>query len=115
MVKSAETNCESTEDLLARIEECNNQKDLTDSRVLSMDVKALYPSIDIDFATEIAGELLKESNIIFENVNAQELGLFLSLFECEGKIPLQDGVKEFCPKLKYNRRRPTITGSGCYK
>ena len=78
-----------------------------------MDVKALYPSIDIEFATEKAGEFLVESNVKFENINTEELGLFLSLIELETKRPLPCDVKEFCPKRKHNRRGPTIRGSGC--
>ena len=113
IVESAKTTCDSTEDLLAKIKQCNDHQDLSNCYVGSMDVKALYPSIDVEFATEKAGEFLMESNVKFENINTEELGLFLSLIELETKRPLPCDVKEFCPKRKHNRRGPTITGSGC--
>ena len=44
--------CDSTEDMLYRIRHCNENEDLSDCILGSMDVEALYPSIDIDFAVE---------------------------------------------------------------
>ncbi|CAI9737557.1 dynein regulatory complex subunit 6-like isoform X6 [Octopus vulgaris] len=46
--------CDSTEDLLSRISDCNKTCDLTGCIVGSMDVVSLYPSIDVDFAVENA-------------------------------------------------------------
>ena len=40
----------------------------------SMDVKALYPSIDIDFSVDECVELLLESEIDFKDLDTAELG-----------------------------------------
>ena len=43
--------CDSTEDMLAAIQEANESGKVKPSSVIgSMDVKALYPSLDLDFA-----------------------------------------------------------------
>ena len=44
--------CDSTADMLARVEKCNEEKDLKNCIIGSFDVEALYPSIDVDFAVE---------------------------------------------------------------
>ena len=41
--------CSSTEDMLSRVRKVNEEIDLKNCVIGSMDVKALYPSIDIDF------------------------------------------------------------------
>ena len=74
IIEQAEEVCESTEDMLSRIQHCNETEMLSSSVVGSMDVKALYPSIDIDFAVEKCVELMQESNVKFNNVHVDELG-----------------------------------------
>ena len=44
-----------------------------------MDVVALYPSIDVDFAVDRCMELVQEDNMVFDNVDIDELGLFLAI------------------------------------
>ena len=76
-----------------------------------MDVKALYPSIDIDFAVEKCVEMIKKSEVKFEKVNTDELGLYLSLtINVEERRKL--GIEDFCPKGKRTGKNPTITGCG---
>ncbi|CAI9737260.1 Hypothetical predicted protein [Octopus vulgaris] len=62
--------CDSTEDLLSRISDCNKTCDLTGCIVGSMDVVSLYPSIDVDFAVE------KLSLVDCHNITT------MSLFNC---------------------------------
>ena len=50
LIKRAPEICDSAEDLLSRIKSCNESKDLQTSIIGSMDVAALYPSIDVDFS-----------------------------------------------------------------
>ncbi|CAI9732667.1 Hypothetical predicted protein [Octopus vulgaris] len=66
--------CDSMEDLLSRINDCNNTCDLTGCMVGSMDVVSLYPSIDVDFAVEVCVEMINESKVEFCNVNAMSTG-----------------------------------------
>ena len=50
LIQNSPECCNSTEDLLSKIYQVNEEEDLTNCVIGSMDVKALYPSIDIDFA-----------------------------------------------------------------
>ena len=44
----------------------------------SMDVEALYPSIDVDFTVEKVYKGLHDSDINIEGIDYMELGLYLS-------------------------------------
>ena len=78
----------------------------------SMDVEALYPSIDIDFSVDICGDLLLESDITFEKVDYKEVGLFLSLTMTK-EDRVKRNIDHFCPtKSKPKGRKPTLTASG---
>ena len=107
-IKSAPTTCESTEDLLSRIHDANARQNLDKAIIGSMDVKALYPSIDVDFAVDKCMEIVQDSNTEFENVDTDELGLFISLTVTE--IP--DDIKNLCPTRSKAKGKPTITGTG---
>ena len=77
-----------------------------------MDVKALYPSIDVDFAVEKVGQLILESDMKFTNINTKELGLLIALIEIEENIAIPEELIDFCPKRKRKGGRPKITGAG---
>ena len=62
-------------------------------------IKALYPSIDIDFAAEKCVEIIIESSVQFENVNTMELGLYLSLTMSVEDLREQN-ILEFCARRK---------------
>ena len=76
-----------------------------------MDVKALYPSIDIDFATEKCVEMIIESDTSFQNINTDELGLYLALTVDKDELTRADLAK-YSAKRKRTGKRPTITGCG---
>ena len=49
-----ETICDSTEDMIAAIKNTNEKRKLNENSVIgSMDVKALYPSLDINFTIDV--------------------------------------------------------------
>ena len=79
----------------------------------SADVKALYPSIDIDFTCEKVAEMYMSSNVnVDENsVDKKELGLYLALNRTPTQ--LQDlGIQKYCPTRRSKRGRPpNMTGS----
>ena len=103
--------CDSTDDMLSRVERCNEQ-DLTNCIVDSMDVDALYPSIDIEFAVEKCMELLIKSGIQFKNVDTGELGLFLMYNDSEENLQ-RAGLLQHCPQRKNKLgRTPLFTASG---
>ena len=65
-----DTICDSTEDMVAAIQKANIEHIDNDEKVVgSMDVKALYPSLDIGFTTEIVCEEFFNSDVKIENVN----------------------------------------------
>ena len=54
MYAGEKTVCASTEELIAEVERLNNEG-VDDLDIIgSMDVEALYPSLDIDFTTELS-------------------------------------------------------------
>ena len=108
-----ETVCSSTEELLAEVERLNREGGLDDQDIIgSMDVEALYPSIDIDFTIDKVCELLLNSNVEFEGINYKELGLYLSLVKTDEDLQRM-GLHTVCPKRKHRRGpRHKITGCG---
>ena len=59
VIQQAKYPCNSTEDMLSRVKRVNETVDLNNCIIGSMDVKALYPSIDIDFAVEKCVEMIQ--------------------------------------------------------
>ena len=106
------TICSSTEELIAEVERVNDEG-LDELDVIgSMDVEALYPSLDIDFTIEKVCELLYESSVEYKGLNVKELGLYLSLV-MDDEEQMDKGVREGCPTRRHRRGpRPNITGCG---
>ena len=74
------TECRSTEDMIAKIEEKVNSREETDSLVPgSMDVDALYPSLLAGPTADIVAEAIKDSELKMEGVDWEEAGKYLSL------------------------------------
>ena len=79
----------------------------------STDVKALYPSIDIDFACEKVAEMFMTSDVDIDEVSVdkRELGLYLALNRTPTQLQAL-GIQRYCPTRKSRRGRPpNITGS----
>ena len=91
--------------------EVNKNENITDCIIGSMDVEALYPSIDIDFSVDRCVELIYESGVEFINIDVDELGLYLSLCLTKEEL-IKYGIEHFCPTRKHKGKKPTITGSG---
>ena len=114
LIKESVDVCESTEDLLSRIRECNQQQNLDKCIVGSMDVKALYPSIDIKFSVEKCEQMLCESSIEFRHIDINELGLFLSLTTSKEELETKN-IYNYCPTRNSKGRAPTLVSSGTSK
>ena len=97
--------------MLGRVRKVNREVDLSNCIIGSMDVKALYPSINIGFAVQKCVEMIKKSNVKFEKIDTAELGLYLSLTKSTEEIKRLK-LESFCPKRKRRGRNPTITGCG---
>ena len=70
--------CISTEDMMAGIKKANDElTNNVDNDVIvgSADVKALYPSLDVDFTVDKVCEVFYGSEVRVEGVNVEELGL----------------------------------------
>ena len=107
------TLCDSTEDMLAAIREVNYSGKVTSNSVIgSLDVKALYPSLELDFTIDVVCNEFYAPNVTIQKVDYEELGLYLSLNR-DGEYLKRVGLRDYCPRRK-NRvgAPPKITGSG---
>ena len=66
----------------------------------SLDVKALYPSLDIDATAEIVIEMFVESEFQVEGIDYSELGLYLAINSMRPELN-EINIAEFCPTRKY--------------
>ena len=107
------TVCASTEELLAEVDIINNEESIDNSYIVgSIDVEALYPSLDIEFTVDKVCEMLYDSEVRIEGVDYKELGLYLSLTKTDAELQ-EMGVAPACPKRRARRGpRPNITGCG---
>ena len=111
--QECETVCQSSEELLAAVRELNESGKLDERcTVGSADVKALYPSLDIDFTSEKVAEMFVESAVsVNENsVDKKELGLYLALNRTPGELQ-ELGLQQYCQKRKFKKGKPVITGA----
>ena len=109
---SERTVCASTEELLAEVNRLNEEGIDSTYIVGSMDVEALYPSLDIEFTVEKVCEVLYNSRVNIEGVDYKELGLYLSLVKSEDELR-NIGILASCPKRRARRGpRPNLTGCG---
>ena len=113
MIDEEVTVCENTEDMLASFRKINEDGGVPlNTMILSTDVKALYPSLDIDFTTDVVCEMYRESQVRVEGLDYEELGLYLSLNLTEAE-QIQKGIRDYCATRKTIRgRKPNITGCG---
>ena len=108
--KDCDTACENTEEILAEIRNLNQRGFENDTVIGSLDVKALYPSLDVEFAAEIVAKKFRESQYEIEGVNYNEEGLYLALSKTEKELD-KLRLLEYCPRRKSKRGRPpVITG-----
>ena len=106
------TECENTEDLIAKFNEVNTTGVHEDAIIGSLDVKALFPSLDIDHTIEIVGQEFENSKTEIEEINFKEVVLYIALNKTQEEID-EMGLTDKCPKRKNRRgQRPKITGNG---
>ena len=110
-VKLAEEICDSTDDMLSRINKCNENTDIHYCIIGSFDVDALYPSIDINFVIEMCLELILGNTITFEDTDFAEVGLYLALTVKKKELE-SEYLLDFCPTRNMIGRPSTITSSG---
>ena len=75
-------------------------------------VKALYPSLDIEHASQIVRETFYESEYTIEEVDTRELSLYLSLNMSPEELEEENNA-QYCHKRKTKRGAPPkLSGSG---
>ena len=101
-----------TEEMMAEIARINAEG-LSDKVIVgSTDVKALYPSLDIEFTVQIVCEVFETSDVTIDGIDYEELGLYISLNRTADDIQAL-GLDVLCPTRARRRgARPTITASG---
>ena len=76
--------------------------------VSSTDVKALYPSLDIEFSIKVVCEVFESSDVSIHGVDYEELLLYISLSRSTLEIQAL-GLSDVCPTRTGRRGpRPTI-------
>ena len=99
--------------MIASMQKTNQSYVINDDVTIgSLDVKALYPSLDIEFTVEIVSNEFYNSEVRIENVDYVELGLYLALNNTYEQLA-EMTLDNVCPRRKSIRGAPpTITGSG---
>ena len=107
------TICDSSEDMIAAIREVNESGSVQENSVIgSMDVKALYPSLQLDFTIDIVCQEFYNSNVKIKGIDYQELGLYLSLNKPYEYLK-REGISDYCPERKNKRSAPPkLSASG---
>ena len=107
--RNNDTVCMSTEDMKAEIDRVNAT--LSNKKIIigSADVKALYPSLDINHTAEIVAQTFYESNYEMEETDSKEIGLYIALNMTVDEIE-EEKLTKYCPKRKHKKGKPVITG-----
>ena len=103
---------ESTEDLQASIQAFNSLPDEERQEVvvLSMDAKALFPSIEIDRSAEVVYELMMESEIVYGNICDDEMTRYAAVVFDNDTIQ-KYGLQDYVMRRKSNHGvKPTVVG-----
>ena len=110
LAKETGTECDSTQDMLATIEEkINGNNEVENLVFFSTDVKSLYPSLQAVPCAAIIARLLNESRLVVEGVNWDQAALYIALTITRAKVE-ELGLGEVVPKWRKDRgRAPGIT------
>ena len=107
------TEAQSTEELLSKIKEANvrlQSPEMLQKEVMvgSMDVTALYPSIDQVSSAKIVREEYLRSDIEVENIDWRAASLYLALTVDRQEL-VREGIAHIVPRRKDGRgRKPTV-------
>ena len=78
--KEVKSMCKSTDDLINGIEEeVNNQPNIKGLTIFSSYITAMFPSLDIAECAKVAADEFLISDLVIENIEDEELGLFLAV------------------------------------
>ena len=111
-VSPEQSEAQSTEELMREIEETNKElRDLKSGEgivVASMDVSALYPSLDQRESAKIVRKEFEESGIEIEGVDWRLVALYLAVTVSREEL-LREGLEHLVAKRrKMKGRKPTV-------
>ena len=100
------TECRSSEEMRAAFEEYNKMDQEVKERccIISMDVKALYPSMDWEEITTSVREMIENSEKDIEKVDWQEVGKYIAVNMSEEAIE-NEGLRNVIPRRKNETNR----------
>ena len=103
--------CDATDVLLNSFEMLNETPVNPKWCVGSLDVTALYPSLDMKNCVKVIGARLYNSEMVFQNLQWKEIALYLkyhlSIEECT-----DDDMRRYLPRRKYKGKNPIFVCSG---
>ena len=103
-----DTVCTSTEEMIAAIEQANSSGKVDHTCTLgSLDVKSLYPSLDVEFVSEKVGEMFLSSVVNVPELDCKELGLYLALNRTPEELR-EKGLDKVCPTRKRKDGKPPV-------
>ena len=110
LAKENKTECDSTQDMLATIEErINGNNEVENLAFFSTDVKSLYPSLQAKPCAAIIARMLNESRLVVEGVNWDQAVFYIALTIDRARVE-EMGLGEVVPKWRKDRgRAPGIT------
>ena len=115
LVPESETHCDSTASLRSALDELNDDDDLTIDNewiIGSLDIEALYPSLDIDVCAGIANMVLYNSGIKFNDLKWKEIMLYLRYMLTDNQLRRKQ-LDSYAPVRRTRRGRPPLfTASG---
>ena len=108
------TECRSSEEMRAAFEEYNSRQpeERKDSAIISMDVKALYPSMELDEVVSSVEEMIKTSEREVEKVDYGEIGRYLAVTMTKEKID-EEGLQHVVPTRKRDTGRKITVAYLC--
>ena len=111
LIPGNETHCNSTEELIKVFNRVNEGEIKSDWIVGSLDVKSLYPSLNVERCARVIRERLYESQFQFIGQDWKEITLYLRYNMSDEELRAE-GILQFVPKRKHNNKPPEFTSSG---
>jgi hypothetical protein len=106
----SKTECRSSEEMRAAFETFNklNKEKRVECKIISMDIKALYPSMSWKEIVVSVKELIMDSDMVIQNVDWAEVVKYLAVMMTDQQIE-EEGLRNVIPKRRGVRlRRITI-------
>ena len=111
-----ETECRSSEEMRAAFERYNDEDPEKKKKctVMSMDVKALYPSMEWDEIITAVRELIENSEEEIKNADYEEIGKYLAVTMTREEI-VKEGLSHVVPERKIETGREISVAYLCRK